>query len=360
MALGKRRKVAVTRDKVWASSALATLPGIEVTMKLVEGANNVGEETFLACQKNRSPAVGAFGLPRKKELLMHSLCTLVAVFLVSLGLVGCGGGGEQGSGDPDPLKVGLIPNQNPESVEAQYEPFGDYLSEQLGQDVELTVPTSYTAVVEAMVNDELDLAYYGGLTYVQARNRAGVKPLVTEVNPRTGDTTYRSVIIVPHDSNIEEVQDIEGDTFAFGSANSTSGSLYPAIMLQDAGIDYRTDLAEFTYTGGHDATAQAIANGGVNGGGLEDRILYDLIVKGDVEEDSVRIIGESDPIQGYPWVARGALSDDLKEQIAQAFLGMEDPVLLDLLRAESYARVEPEDYDYVEEKARELDLLNTQ
>jgi phosphonate transport system substrate-binding protein len=360
MAIGKQRNVAVTRDKEWASSALATLPGIEVTMKLVEGASNVGEETFLACQKNRSPAVGAFGLPRKKELLMHSLCTLVAVFLVSLGLVGCGGGGEQGSGDPDPLKVGLIPNQNPESVEAQYEPFGDYLSEQLGQDVELTVPTSYTAVVEAMVNDELDLAYYGGLTYVQARNRAGVKPLVTEVNPRTGDTTYRSVIIVPHDSNIEEVQDIEGDTFAFGSANSTSGSLYPAIMLQDAGIDYRTDLAEFTYTGGHDATAQAIANGGVNGGGLEDRILYDLIVKGDVEEDSVRIIGESDPIQGYPWVARGALSDDLKEQIAQAFLGMEDPVLLDLLRAESYARVEPEDYDYVEEKARELDLLNTQ
>jgi phosphonate transport system substrate-binding protein len=187
-----------------------------------------------------------------------------------------------------------------------------------------------------------------------------VEPLVTEINPRTGDTTYRSVIIVPPESDIEELEDIEGDTFAFGSANSTSGSLYPAIMLQDAGIDYRTDLAEFTYTGGHDATAQAVANGGVNGGGLEDRILYDLIDKGDVEEDSVRIIGESDPVEGYPWVARGALSDDLKEQITQAFLGMEDPVLLDLLRAESYARVEPEDYDYVEEKARELDLLNTQ
>ena len=293
---------------------------------------------------------------------MHRLCVLVAVFLVSLALVGCGGGdgGEQGSGDPNPLRVGLIPNQNPESVEAQYEPFSDYLSEQLGRDVELMVPTNYTAVVEAMVNDELDLAYYGGLTYVQARNGAEVEPLVTEVNPRTGDTTYRSVIIVPPESDIEEVEDIEGETFAFGSPNSTSGSLYPAIMLQDAGIDYRTDLAEFTYTGGHDATAQAVMNGGVNGGGLEDRILYDLIDKGDVEEDSVHIIGESDPVEGYPWVARNALSDDLKEQITQAFLGMEDPVLLDLLRAESYARVEPEDYDYVEEKARELDLLNTQ
>ena len=286
---------------------------------------------------------------------------LRAVFaLVVLLLLSSCGGAEGGAAEPDPLRVGLIPNQSPESVEAQYEPFGDYLSEQLGRDVELTVPTSYTAVVEAMVNDELDLAYFGGLTYVQARDRGDVTPLVTEVNPGTGDTTYRTVIIVPPDSDIEEVEDIEGRTFAFGSANSTSGSLYPAIMLQDEGIDYRTDLEEFTYTGGHDATAQAVANGGVDAGGLEDRILYDLIDKGDVEEDSVRVIEESDPIEGYPWVARGALTDDLKEQITEAFLDIEDPTLLDLLRAESYERVEAEDYDFVEEKARELDLLTPQ
>ncbi len=292
--------------------------------------------------------------------MIHKLRVVFALGLLML-LSGCGAGGaESGAAEPDPLRVGLIPNQNPESVKAQYEPFGDYLSEQLEREVELTVPTGYPAVVEAMANDELDLAYFGGLTYVQARDRAEVTPLVTEVNPRTGDTTYRTVIIVPPDSEIEEVEDIEGRTFAFGSANSTSGSLYPAIMLQDAGVDYRTELEEFTYTGGHDATAQAVANGGVDAGGLEDRILYNLIDKGDIEESNIRIIEESDPIEGYPWVARDALSDDLKEQIVQAFLDIEDPALLDLLRAESYERVEPEDYDLVEEKARELDLLTAQ
>ncbi len=292
---------------------------------------------------------------------MHKLRVVFAlVGLLLLSSCGGGGGGEAGAAEPDPLRVGLIPNQNPEKVQAQYESFGDYLSEQLGREVELTVPTGYPAVVEAMANDELDLAYFGGLTYVQARDRAEVTPLVTEVNPRTGDTTYRTVIIVPPDSDIEEVEDIEGRTFAFGSANSTSGSLYPAIMLQDAGVDYRTELEEFTYTGGHDATAQAVANGGVDAVGLEDRILYNLIDKGDIEESNIRIIEESDPIEGYPWVARDALSDDLKEQIVQAFLDIEDPALLDLLRAESYERVEPEDYDLVEEKARELDLLTAQ
>ncbi len=295
--------------------------------------------------------------------MIHKLRVVFALVVLLL-LSSCGGGGgsggaESGAAEPDPLRVGLVPNQNPESVEAQYEPFGDYLSKQLGREVELTVPTSYTAVVEAMVNDQLDLAYFGGLTYVQARDQAEVTPLVTEVNPRTGDTTYHSVIIVPSDSDIEKVEDIKGRTFAFGSANSTSGSLYPAIMLQDAGIDYRTDLGEFTYTGGHDATAQAVTNGGVDAGGLEDRILYDLIDKGKVEESKIRIIKESEPIEGYPWVARGALTDDLKEQITDAFLNIDDPTLLDLLRAESYEKIQPEDYDYVEEKARELDLLTT-
>jgi len=285
---------------------------------------------------------------------------IVALFLL---LAGCGGGGggEQGSDDPEILRVGLIPNQNPESVEAQYEPFGDYLSEQLGREVELTVPTSYNAVVEAMANDELDLAYYGGLTYVQARERAEITPLVTEVNPRTGDTTYRSVIIVPADSQVQEASELRGKDFAFGSVSSTSGSLYPAIMLRDVGgIDYRTDFGNFTYTNGHDATAQAVANGQVDAGGLEDRILYNLQEEGTIDPDSVRVIEESTPIEGYPWVVRDALPEELKEDITQAFLNIDDPALLDLLRAQGYERVEAGDYDYVEQQARELDLLNAQ
>jgi phosphonate transport system substrate-binding protein len=277
-------------------------------------------------------------------------------------LAGCGGGGSQGgsSEDPEALRVGLVPNQNPEKVEAEYTPLGDYLSEQLGREVELFVPTSYNAVVEAMANDELDLAYFGGLTYVQARERANVSPLVTEINPRTGDTTYHSLIIVPANSDIQEVSELEGETFAFGSVSSTSGSLYPAIMLRNGGIDYRTDLDEKIYTGGHDATAQAVANGRVAGGGIEDRILYRLQDEGTVEGGFVRAIEESDPIEGYPWVVRDNLSEDLKEEITQAFLGIEDPVLLDLLRAAGYERVEDEDYDYVEEQARELDLLTAE
>ncbi len=290
--------------------------------------------------------------------MIQRLSKLVMITVVAVVLAGCGGGGGGGAASGDePLQVGLIPNENPEEVEAQYQPLEDYLKKELGREVELSVPTTYNAVVEAMVSGELDLAYFGGLTYVQARQRADVHPLFTEVNPRTGTTKYRSVIIVPADSDIEKVEELEGKDFAFGSVSSTSGSLYPSIMLNQAGIDYRTDLGEVVYTGGHDTTAQAVANGRVAAGGLEDRILYGLQEDGIIEKDKVRVIEESDPIEGYPWVVRDALSDKDEQALTDAFLGIEDPELLDLLRAEDYQKVQASDYDYVEEQARKLDLI---
>ncbi|CAN5683260.1 putative selenate ABC transporter substrate-binding protein [soil metagenome] len=284
--------------------------------------------------------------------MFRKLLFLFSVFILAIALTGCGG-----SSSDETLRVGLIPNQNPEEVEAQYQPLEDYLGEEIGREVEVSVPATYNAVVEALVSGELDMAYFGGLTYVQARQRADVSPLVTEVNPRTGTTKYHSLIITPTDSDIESVEDVEGRDFAFGSVSSTSGSLYPSIMLQTASIDYRTGLGEFTYTGGHDTTAQAVANGRVDAGGLEDRIFYDLRDEGAIEEDSVRIVAESEPIEGYPWVVRDDLSGEDKEALAGAYLNMEDPELLDLMRAESYERVTADDYDYTEKQARALDLL---
>ncbi len=291
--------------------------------------------------------------------MTYRLSTLVLVLVVLIALAGCGGGGEGGgsASGGEPLRVGLIPNENPEEVEAQYQPLEDYLKKELGREVELSVPTTYNAVVEAMVSGELDLAYFGGLTYVQARQRADVHPLFTEVNPRTGTTKYRSAIIVPADSDVENVEDLEGETFAFGSVSSTSGSLYPSIMLDEAGIDYRTDLGEVIYTGGHDTTAQAVANGRVAAGGLEDRILYDLQEEGIIEKDAVRVIEKSAPIEGYPWVVRDALSDKDEQALTDAYLNIGDPKLLDLLRAEDYRKVQAGDYDYVEKQARKLDLI---
>ncbi len=68
-------------------------------------------------------------------------------------------------------------------------------------------------------------------------------------------------------------------------------------------------------------------------------------------------MAESEPIEGYPWVVRDSLSDEDRQALLDAYLNMEDPELLDLMRAESYEQVTADDYDYTEKQARALDLI---
>jgi len=231
---------------------------------------------------------------------------------------------------PRTLRVGLIPNQAPDRIRAQYQPFGQYLSQYLGMPVDLFVATDYAGVVEAMASDRLDMAYFGGLTYVQAEQRAQVYPIVTEVDRETDTTKYYSAIIVPADSPVQTVADLRGRRFAFGDIGSTSGSLYPRIMLDRVGIGNFTDPRTFVYTGGHDATALAVQNMTVDGGGIERRIMNRLIESGQVDGSSLRIV-EQELVEGYPWVVRAALDRGLVDRITSAFLDMQDAELLRLM-----------------------------
>jgi phosphonate transport system substrate-binding protein len=257
---------------------------------------------------------------------------------------------------PSTLRVGLIPNQAPDRVRAQYQPFQQYLSRYLGQPVELFVATDYAGVVEALANDRLDVAYFGGLTYVQAERRANLYPIVTEIDRETGTSKYYSAIIVPADSPVQTVAELRGRRFAFGDINSTSGSLYPRIMLDRAGIGDFTNPRLFIYTGGHDATVLAVANKTVDGGGVERRIMNRLFASGQADPDSVRILDEM-LVEGYPWCVRASLAPALVERITNAFLDISDPGLLDLMRAQGYTRVTAADYDEVRREATRLGLL---
>jgi phosphonate transport system substrate-binding protein len=257
---------------------------------------------------------------------------------------------------PETLRVGLVPNQAPDRIRAQYAPFGEYLSSTLGQPVELFVATDYAGVVEAMASDRIDVAYFGGLTYVQAEQRANLTPIVTEVDRETGTTKYYSALITHVDSPIQTTADIAGKVFTFGDIGSTSGSLYPRIMLDAAGITDFSDPSLFVYSGGHDATTLAVVNRTVDAGGVEKRIMQRLIDSGQVDGSLIRIVQET-LVQGYPWCVRTALDPEFVERVTQAFEAISDETLLKLMRAERYERVTAADYDEARSEAHRVGLL---
>ena len=113
----------------------------------------------------------------------------------------------------------------------------------------------YAAAVEALANRKVDLAWFGGFTFVQAQIRSGGKAV--PIVQREEDEKFRSVFITS-DPAIKQLSDLKGKDVSFGSQSSTSGHLMPRSFLLQAGVDPDKDFRRVAYSGAHDATIAAV------------------------------------------------------------------------------------------------------
>jgi len=255
------------------------------------------------------------------------------------------------------LRVAMIPSTDPAKIVRESQPLVNYLERETGSHVELVVPTNYAAVVEAISNDRVDIAYLGGFTFVQASQRAGVQALVQ----RERDQNFHSVFITQPRSGINALADLKGHTFAFGDVNSTSGHLMPAYYMRASGIDPGA-LAKTLYTGGHDATALAVANGKVDAGAMDELVLGNMTKSGKIAAGQVKIFYTTPAFFDYVWASRKGLDPKLRDGFVAAFLKLdasnpENKVLLDMLNASKYVRAEDANYDKLRQAARVEGLL---
>lgn len=277
-----------------------------------------------------------------------------AVGLALLACVACSRGGAP---EAAVLRVSLIPTTDPGRMVRENEPLKQYLSRATGARIQLTVPTNYAAVVEALASDQVDLAHLGGFTYVQARKRAGVLPLVQ----RDRDQQFHSLFVTQAGSPIAALADLRGHSFAFGDVNSTSGHLMPEFYLREEKVDPEV-IAKAIYTGGHDATLLAVANGKVDAGALDEQVFQRLTTDGKVDKSKVRVFWTTPPFFDYVWVARRGLDPKTAEAVAQAFLALdpgtpEHRPILSVFSANRYVRADDASYDKLRAAATQAGLL---
>jgi phosphonate transport system substrate-binding protein len=257
------------------------------------------------------------------------------------------------------FRVTAIPDESPTELARKAAPLMKYLEAKLGMKVEFTPVTDYAASVEALVNKKVDLAWFGGFTFVQANVRSGGKviPLVQ----REEDEKFKSVFITS-DPAIKGLADLKGKDVSFGSQSSTSGHLMPRSFLLQAGLNPEKDFKRVAFSGAHDATIAAVASGKVQAGALNISVWDKFVADKKVDTEKVKVFFTTPPYFDYNWTVHADMPAATRQKLVDALTSLskatpEGKEILELQRATKFVPTKAENYKGIEAAARSAELL---
>jgi len=258
------------------------------------------------------------------------------------------------------LRVTTIPEEAATEQLRKFGPISKYLERKMGMKVEFTPVNDYPAAVEALVNRQVDLVWFGGFTHVQAQIRSGGK--IVPIAQREEDTQFRSVFITQKDSGIRQLSDLKGKQVSFGSQSSTSGHLMPRSFLLEAGIDPDRDFKRVAYSGAHDATIASVVSGRVDAAALDITVWRKFVGDKKVDTAKVDVFYTTPPYFNYNWSVHADMPAAMREKLTQALLelSMDDPEgkeILTLNRATKYIPTKAENYKGLETAGRSAGLI---
>ncbi len=303
--------------------------------------------------------------------------TFLVMTLAALVAAGCGPKSEPttpataGGGDHAAAPAGgklvwtAIPDANAEALKAKYDPISTYLAGKLGVEVEYKPVADYSASVEGFKAGSIQLAWFGGLTGVQAR---AAVPGAVAIAQGEEDPVYKSYFIVHKDTGIEKSDEfpmaIANFPFAFGSESSTSGRLMPEYFLRKLTGKGPKDFFTkgFEFTGAHDKTALAVQEGSKIKCGVLNYGTYDQMVKDKkIDPEVCRIVWTTPTYADYNFTSHPRLEEmfgkGFTEKLQQALIDMKDPALLGAFPRKSLIKASNADFANIESVAKDLGLL---
>lgn len=221
---------------------------------------------------------------------------------------------------PVVLRVGILPDVSVENIQQRYDPLLEYLSAETGIEHKLVVPENYADLMRQFHEQKVDLAYFGGFTFVRAQTYSNARPLVM----REIDTRFTSLFLVRGDNSALQLADFKDKTFSFGSELSTSGHLMPRhFMLVEKQIVPEQFFSEVHYSGAHDKTAYLVRDGKVDLGVANAQIILGMIKNGRLKKGDIRTLWQTPPYPAYVWAVHDDLDENVKTQLRNAFLKLD-------------------------------------
>ncbi|MCZ4262477.1 putative selenate ABC transporter substrate-binding protein [Limimaricola sp. G21655-S1] len=268
--------------------------------------------------------------------------------------------------DVPTLYFSAIPDNDETKLQERFGKVADYLEATLGVPVEYVPVKDYAASVTAFRNDQIQLAWFGGLSGVQARRLVPGSHAIAQGAEDQSFVTYfiantGTPLTEPEDGSFPE--GLEGLSFTFGSQGSTSGRLMPEFHLRRiTGEDPRDFFSDVGFSGDHGQTLRLVASGAYDVGALNYTVYEQAVAEGAPEVETTKVIWRTPPYPDYNWTIRGDVDerwdDGFAERVQEAIIAIDDPALLESFPRTGFIAAEDALYDAIEDTAQQLDLID--
>lgn len=257
-----------------------------------------------------------------------------------------------------------IPDEDETRLQERFEAVADYLAQTLEVKVRFVPVKSYAAAVSAFRNDQVQLAWFGGLSGVQAREQVPGSQALAQGAEDAEFMTYfiahKSTGLKP-DSGLNDA--LQKMTFTFGSKGSTSGRLMPEYYLREQfGKAPEEVFSRVGFSGNHSRTASLVASGAYQLGALNYSVWENEGAAGNIDTDSVHVIWKTPRYPDYQWTVRGdadkRFGKGFTERLRKALLELKDPELLARFPRSGFIPASNEDYAIIRDVAQKIDLLD--
>jgi len=259
--------------------------------------------------------------------------------------------------NPDALTFAMVPTEESTAELDLYKPVTDRLGTLTGKQIEFFLPTSYASVVEGLLGGFVHVAVLGPYAYVIANEKDSSVEVFATYAKKPGHMQeegpgYRAALITLKGSKFDSIESIKGSTLGLVDPGSTSGNLMPRVVFGDViGMDLDDYFSKVVYTGSHELSSVAVGEGKVDAAFVATHRFDNVVNKGEIKLEDVNVLWQSDPIPQDPFVYQGRLCPELKEKIAETFLGLGDDEnaanFLDNVKSNKFVPMESSDYDII-------------